>query len=93
MSKDKDWKKLLDLIVTFESPALLKEFLGLILTFEEREILSSRFLIINALLEKELTQREISERHKVSISQITRGSNALKISSNKLKDFLKEQML
>ncbi|GAB4235746.1 MAG: trp operon repressor [Chlamydiales bacterium] len=60
-------------------------------TIEEKETLASRFLIIKALLDQELTQREIAEKHKVSIAQITRGSNALKVVSSRLKEKLKNK--
>ena len=70
----------------------LEQLLDLFLTFEEKETLSSRFVIIKALFEGELTQREIAETHKVSIAQITRGSNALKIISPKMRDLLKKTL-
>lgn len=66
----------------------LKKLFSLFFTFEEREVIASRFLIIKALLEEEYTQREISEKYKVSIAQITRGSNALKIIDPQFKEML-----
>jgi TrpR family trp operon transcriptional repressor len=60
------------------------------LTIEEQETIASRFLIVKALLEAKASQREISEELKVSIAQITRGSNALKIIPAKFKSHLKE---
>lgn len=65
-----------------------EEFFGFFLTREELEMLHGRFQIVQALLEGELTQREIAKKYKVSIAQITRGSNALKTISPKLKAFL-----
>ena len=82
------WKGFLSLCSEIESPAALDQFFELLLTYEERETLASRYLIIKALLEGGLTQREISEIFKVSIAQITRGSNALKIISPQLKNSL-----
>lgn len=66
-----------------------KLFFDLFLTFEEKETIGRRFLIVKALEEGTLTQREISEQFGVSISQITRGSNALKIIDSSLKKSLK----
>jgi len=60
----------------------------LFFTIEEKETLSSRYLIIKALLQGDETQREIADIHKVSIAQITRGSNALKLISPELKTLL-----
>jgi TrpR family transcriptional regulator, trp operon repressor len=89
ISKD-GWQGFLELCSKVEDPQLLNLFFDLFLTFEEREIMTSRYLIIKALLEGQLTQREIAEKYKVSIAQITRGSNALKAIAPKLKQFLGE---
>jgi TrpR family transcriptional regulator, trp operon repressor len=78
----------LDLCLETKKPSRLEELLSLFLTIEEKQHLSSRMQIIKALLSEKLSQREISDEMKVSISQITRGSNALKIISNDLLKFL-----
>ena len=70
----------------------MNDFFDLFLTIEERETLAARTLIIKAMLENELTQREIAEKFGVSISKITRGSNALKIIPPTLKEFLKKHL-
>lgn len=85
----KGWQEFLKLCSEINSPKEFAEFFDLFLTIEEKETLASRYLIIKAMLEGDLTQREIAETHKVSIAQITRGSNALKIISPELKDILK----
>jgi len=82
MKKDstKDgWHNFLELCCKITDPDNLDRFFALFLTIEERETMASRYLIIRALLEGRLTQREIAEKYNVSIAQITRGSNALKI--------------
>lgn len=73
------WQEFLELCVNVETPEALNQLFGLFLTFEERETLASRYSIVKALLDKQLTQRNIALAHQVSIAQITRGSNALKI--------------
>ena len=88
MAKTTSWKQFLELCDELSSHKELDPFFDLFLTIEERETLASRYLIIRALLEGKLTQREIAEKYKISISQITRGSNALKIISPKLKKLL-----
>jgi TrpR family trp operon transcriptional repressor len=75
-----------------ETPEKFNSFLSLFLTFEERETMGSRYLIIKALLEAHLTQRKIAKTYNVSIAQITRGSNALKIVDVKFKEFLKRKL-
>jgi TrpR family trp operon transcriptional repressor len=90
-SKVDSWQRFLELFSMIHSTEELKEFFNLLFTIEEKETLASRFLIIKALLDNKLTQREIAKKYKVSIAQITRGSNALKIIEPKLRRFLEEQ--
>lgn len=90
-SESDEWQKFIELCTKIKSKDTLKEFFDLFLTIEEREVLTSRFRIIKALLDKELTQREIAEKNKVSISQITRGSNAMKVISSELRQFLTKE--
>lgn len=71
----------------------LKELFELFFTFEEKETMGLRYLLIKALLAEKKTQREISADLKISISKITRGSNALKTIHNRLKEELKARML
>lgn len=91
MEKD-GWRKFLELCSMIQSPKEFERLFNLFLTIEEKETLSSRFLIIKALLEEKLTQREIAETYKVSIAQITRGSNALKIINPAFKKSLKAKL-
>lgn len=89
MSKDKDgWRGFLNLCSKIKSPEEFQKFFDLFLTIEEKETLGRRFLIVKALEEGKLTQREIADHFGVSISQITRGSNALKIVDPSLKKSL-----
>lgn len=84
------WQGFLEICSKIKSPEEFKKFFDLFLTLEEKEIVSKRFLIIKALQEGKLTQREIAECFGVSISQITRGSNALKIIDPALKEILEK---
>ena len=88
----KGWQEFLKLCTKIESPKELGELLDLFLTIEEKETLASRYIIVKALCEGDLTQREIAETNKVSIAQITRGSNALKIISPRLKALLNTKL-
>lgn len=83
------WSGFLKLCVKIGTAEKYRKLFDLILTIEEKENIAQRFLIIKALMEGKLTQREIAEKFKVSIAQITRGSNALKIIDEDLKKFLK----
>lgn len=86
------WQDFIKLCAKINSSEELSELFNLFLTIEEKETLASRYLIIKALVEGDLTQREIAEKYKVSIAQITRGSNALKIISQELRNLLKSRL-
>jgi TrpR family trp operon transcriptional repressor len=86
------WQDFIRLCTKIKSPAEYSHFFDLFLTIEEKETLASRFLIIKALLDGKLTQREIADTYKVSIAQITRGSNAMKIISPEMRALLKNRL-
>ncbi|MCH9627107.1 MAG: Trp operon repressor [Chlamydiales bacterium] len=88
--KQQGWEGLLDLCTSFSDSQALERFFDLFLTLEEKEMFIGRYLVIQALLEGELTQREIAKQHRVSIAQITRGSNALKVIDASLKKKLEQ---
>lgn len=82
------WRGFLTLCSKIQSADEFKRFFDLFLTIEEKETLARRFLVVKALEEGKLTQREIADEFEVSISQITRGSNALKIIDPSLRKLL-----
>jgi TrpR family transcriptional regulator, trp operon repressor len=84
------WKGFLELCTETRTPQELERLFDLFMSIEEKETLAARFLIIQALLRKKLSQREIAKTLGVSISQITRGSNALKMIDDDLKKLLKK---
>lgn len=87
---DKDgWRKFLDLMVEMEDPKELDELTRLLFTPEERDAISKRIRIIEELMKEKKTQREMAADYNLSIAKITRGSNALKDVSLKMKRFLK----
>jgi len=77
----------------FTTETEFKDFFDLFLTFEEKQDLARRFLLVKELLQGTKTQREIAKDLKLSISKITRGSNALKIVRGSLREFLKNHMM
>ena len=90
---DKDgWRKFLDLMVEMEDPKELDELARLLFTPEERDAISKRIRIIEELMKREKTQRGIAADYNLSIAKITRGSNALKDASPKMKRFLKKKL-
>jgi len=91
MQKD-GWQEFLKMCFNIKNVKELEELFDLFLTFEEKAALAARSLTIKALLEAKLTQREIAKNYKVSIAQITRGSNALKRIGPRLEKFLKNSL-
>lgn len=91
--RDEDgWDMFLDLCLEAKDLKRLQGLFNLLFTIEEKEHLASRMQIIKALLDGKISQREISDRIKVSISQITRGSNALKIIDRDLLKFMEDHV-
>ena len=86
------WHDFLLLCSKAKSLEELDALFNFFFTIEEKESLTTRYLIVQALLRGEDSQREIAQNLKVSISKITRGSNALKTISSQLKSFLKKEM-
>lgn len=91
-SGEDGWQGFLEVCAKIENPEDFRHFFDLFLTIEEKEAMAARFLIVKALLEGKMPQREIAKTYKVSIAQITRGSNALKIIDAKLRKFLEKQL-
>ena len=90
--KNTAWTQFLSLCLKMKSVDELKKLFDLFFTPEEKETLASRFVIVQALLEQKLTQRDLSKIHHVSIAQITRGSNALKIADPHIVDVLERHI-
>ena len=88
--QEEGWRKFLQLCAETDSPEKCRQLFDLFFTLEEKETLAKRTFIIEALLEGKLTQREIAETYNISIAQITRGSNAIKIIDDKFRNFLKK---
>lgn len=86
------WLPFIKLCLKVKSPKELNLFFDLFLTIEEKHVLASRYLIVKALLENKIPQREIARIHGVSIAQINRGSNALKRIDPQTKKFLEENL-
>lgn len=90
---DKDgWQKFIKIMVEIKDSSKLEELSRLLFTAEERDAISKRIRIIEELLKGEKTQREMAADFNLSIAKITRGSNALKETSLKMKQFLKKRL-
>lgn len=90
--ENEGWQGFLELCSKVKTLKELDHLLCLFLTIEERAALAARFLIVAELVKGEHTQREIGEVCNTSIGQITRGSNAMKIIDDKLRNFLENEL-
>ncbi len=86
------WQQFLTLCNQAKAQAQLDELLTFLLTDEEQEQIAMRVALIEALLDGKMSQRTIASELKISISKITRGSNALKRISPSLKQFLQQEL-
>lgn len=89
-TEEDGWRLFLERCLLVESVKDLEAFFRLFLTPAERAEIANRFLIVRELLKEEKTQREIARDLGVSIANISRGSNFLKITGSDLKKFLEE---
>lgn len=93
MDQDEEgWWGFLNLCHKAETLKQLDALLNFFFTIEEKESLKKRYLLVKALLDKKKTQREIANELGVSISKITRGSNALKVISENLQRYLEKNI-
>lgn len=83
-----DWQDFITLCQKAGKQGLLGQLFDFLFTPEEREQLPTRIKLTEALLNGELSQRAISAELGISISKITRGSNALKAIDDDLRKFL-----
>lgn len=86
------WQKFVELCEQAEQQDLTNELLKFFFTNEEQEQMGMRILLVQALVQGKLTQREIAKELGVSISKITRGSNMLKSSPKAIKAFLEDAL-
>ncbi len=92
MHHNNSWQRFIDLCQTATHHDKLSDLFCYIFTLEEQQQLATRVMLTKALLNGEHSQRDIAAELKISISKITRGSNALKIIDDDLKLFLQQQL-
>lgn len=79
------WQEFIANCVRLDKTNQLNQFFELVLTPAEREKIAARYQILCELAKDELTQREIAAKLKVSIFNVTRGANQLKVVDDKSK--------
>ena len=91
MNKDIDsyWQEFLGKLFQLKDKHELELFLQTFLTLSEKAELTNRYRIIKELLQNNKTQREIAKELKVSVANVTRGSNVLKTGKQNIMQILK----
>lgn len=86
------WHSFLKICQKMKSPKDLDALFNFFFTIEEKNNFATRALVVRSLLKGKKTQREIADDYSLSLTKITRGSNALKIITDKLKDNLAKSL-
>jgi len=89
-TEEDGWRGFLERCLKVKTVKDLEAYFSLFLTATERQEIAGRYLIVQELLKGQKTQREIARDLEVSIANISRGSNVLKITGIDLKKFLED---
>jgi TrpR family trp operon transcriptional repressor len=87
-TSDQAWQDFMQCCLKLNDLTQLTAFFEIFLTISEKEEIGNRFQIIRELITAKKTQREIARDLKVSIANVSRGSNALKTISYDVKKLL-----
>ena len=82
MNKPIGWQKFINNCAGLSTTQELEQFFELVLTPSEREKIVARYQILAELIADQSTQREIAAKLNVSIFNVTRGANQLKVVSD-----------
>lgn len=88
MKQSQNWQTFINNCHLLTESKELQKFLELVLTPSEIEKIAARYQILLELSSEELTQREIAQKIGVSIFNITRGANQLKLADKSTKKLI-----
>lgn len=84
------WHDFVEKCSKFSSVDELNKFFEIFLTISEREEFAKRYSIIVELLNNNKTQRELARDLKVSIANVSRGANVIKVYNQDLEKIFKK---
>lgn len=80
-----NWKSLVKLLQQTNDEIEMRMLLDFLFTLEEKNKISNRYALAQEMIIVEKSQREIAQSLGVSISTVTRCSNALKVLPDEIK--------
>ncbi len=83
------WENFIANCLACTSTEDLNKFFQLTLTPAEREKIAARYMILSELINGSKTHREIAANLKVSIFNVTRGANQLKVTEESARKLIK----
>ncbi len=87
------WDLVLEKVITHQDHAALIDLFELLLTEEERSAIAGRLKVFQALLQGDMSQRQIAAEFEISIATITRCSNYLKHMPSEQREKIKALIL
>ncbi|WP_192483577.1 MULTISPECIES: trp operon repressor [Cysteiniphilum] len=82
---ESNWKNLVKLLQQTNDETEMTKLLDFLFTLEEKNQISNRYALAELMILGEKPQREIAKNLGVSISTVTRCSNALKVLPDEIK--------
>ena len=89
MLNQTEWNDFCQAVLDCKNNDELDIFLDVFLTISEKEAISRRYALVRELVISKKSQREISKDLNVSIANVTRGSNLLKVKKAEIEHIMK----
>ena len=87
------WNEFRQAILECNTHENLDVFLDIFLTISEKEAIMRRYVLVKELLISQKPHREIAKKLNVSIANVTRGSNLIKLRKSDIENIILKQFL